>query len=126
MSFASSATAGLATFSWADSATRGKAIHLSSALADFLFGLLGFMQLHRKSSCTEPGSRFTENSLYCVFCVPAVSSCCSSLLRQLEVGLYSLMALATTPVFFPRSFSYTAPSSPTINVITPDERYSAG
>jgi len=40
----------------------------------------------------------------------AVSPCISSTLCQLESGLYSFMLLARASVFFPRSFSYTAPS----------------
>jgi hypothetical protein len=36
------------------------------------------------------------------------------------------MALARTAVFLPRSLRYTTPSWPTMNVITPDDLYSAG
>src|SRR5271157_410835 len=43
-------------------------------------------------------------SSYLVFCSPAVSSCWSSAFCQLELGLYSFMALARTSVFLPRSF----------------------
>ena len=45
-----------------------------------------------------------QNACYLVFCSPAVSSCCSSVFCQLELGLYSCMALARTSVFLLRSF----------------------
>lgn len=56
----------------------------------------------------------------------AASSCGSSAFCQPEPGSYSFIAFATTSVFLPRSFWCTTPSSPTINVITPDDLYSAG
>ncbi len=46
-----------------------------------------------------------KNAFYLVFRSPAVSCCCSSDFCQLELGLYSFMALARTSVFLPRSFS---------------------
>jgi hypothetical protein len=57
---------------------------------------------------------------------PAVPSCAPSAFRQLESRLYSFMALPIASVFVPRSFCYTTPSAFTMNVITPDDRYSAG
>ncbi len=67
-----------------------------------------------------------QNAVYLVFCSAAVSSCRSSAFCQVELGLYSFIALARTSVFLPRSFSYTTPSWLTRNVITPDDLYSAG
>ena len=63
---------------------------------------------------------------YLVSCLAAVSSCWSSSFCQVGSGLYSFMALARTSVFLPRSFRYTTPSLLTMNVITPDDLYSAG
>jgi hypothetical protein len=70
--------------------------------------------------------RQRQNAVYLVFCSPAVCSCCSSAFCQLELELYSFMALARTSVFLPRSFWYTTPSSLTMKVITPHDLYSAG
>jgi hypothetical protein len=44
------------------------------------------------------------NAFYLLCCSPAVSSDSSSAFCQLELGLYSFMALARTSVFLPRSF----------------------
>ncbi len=50
----------------------------------------------------------------------------SSATCQLGSGSYCVIEVAIFVVSLPRSFPYTTPSGPTINVFTPDERYSAG
>jgi len=45
-----------------------------------------------------------QNGVYLFCCSPADSSCSSSPFCQLELGLYSFIALARTSVFLPRSF----------------------
>ena len=75
--------------------------------------------------CTsKPDKR--RDFCYLGFCSMAVCPCMTSDLSQPAPGLYSFNGLATTSVFAPRSFSYTTPSSATINVITPEDLYSAG
>ena len=46
----------------------------------------------------------TPNRAYLVFCSPAVSTCFASAFCQLELALYSFIALAKASVFLPRSF----------------------
>jgi len=78
------------------------------------------------------GQEFAESSAadrvaaYLAFCSTAASSACSSACCQLGSRSYSFIALAKISVFLPRSFWYTTPSSVTMNVITPDDLYSAG
>jgi hypothetical protein len=50
---------------------------------------------------------------------------CHFTTSQPEAGR-PLMPRASPSVFGPRSLSYTAPSSVTMKVITPDDRYSSG
>jgi len=76
---------------------------------------------------TKPSKqRVQRQTTFYLLWSPVVSSCCSSAFCQLELGLYSFIALARASVFLPRSFSYTTPSWLTTNVITPDDLYSAG
>jgi hypothetical protein len=94
---------------------------------------VGFWVEQRLSAADKPHSRQPEKKRpesrkrrNYLLCTPAATSGDSSAFRHPESGLYNFIPLASPAVFFPRSFSYTVPSSPTMNVITPDDRYSAG
>jgi hypothetical protein len=55
-------------------------------------------------SSSQPKRVLRQYGLYLVFYSPEVFSCWSSSFCQLELGLYSFMALARTSVCLPRSF----------------------